>query len=152
MEYTWKMFYCSVTKSCLTLWPPWTAALHASLSITIFQNLFKLMSIESLMPSIHLNLCCPLSSCPQSFPTSGSFPVGQLFKSGGQSIGASASASVLPVNIQGWFLLGLIGLIPLLSKGLSRVFFNTTIWKHQFFSAELSLWSSSNMQRDINLM
>ena len=73
------------------------------------------------------------SSCPQSFPASGFFPMSQLFASGGQSIGASALASVLPMNIQGWFPLGLTGLIPLLSKGLSRVFFSTTIWKHQFF-------------------
>ena len=75
------------------------------------------MSIESVMPSNHLILCLPLSSCLQSFPASGSFPVSWLFISGGQSIGASASASVLPKNIQGWFPLGLTGLIPLLSKG-----------------------------------
>ena len=72
----------------------------------------------------------PFSSCFQSFLASGSFPMGQLFASGGQSIGASASVSVLPMNIQGWFLLGLIGLISLLSKELSRVFSSTTLWKH----------------------
>ena len=76
------------------------------------------------------------SSCPQSFPASGSFPVSQLFTSGGQSIGASASASALPVSIQDWFPLGLTGLISLQSKGLSRVFCSTTIQKHQFFSAQ----------------
>ena len=76
----------------------------------------------------------PFSSCPQSFPGSRSFPMNGLFASGGQSIRASASASVLPMNIQGWFPLGLIGLISLLSKGLSRVFSSTTVWKHQFFS------------------
>ena len=81
-------------------------------------------------------------SCPQSFPTSGSFPVSQLFASGGQSIGASTSASVLPMCIQGWFPLVLAGLVSLLSKGLSRVFFNTTVWKHQFFSAQASFWSN----------
>ena len=75
----------------------------------------------------------PVSSCPQSFPASGSFPVSQLFTSGGQSIGASASVSVLPVIIQGCFPLGLTGLISLQSKGLSRVFSSTTVQKHQFF-------------------
>ena len=79
------------------------------------------------------------SSRPQSFPASGSFPVNQFFTSGGQSIGASASASALTMNSQGWFPLGLTGLIFLLSKGLSRVFSRTTIWKPQFF-AQLSLW------------
>ena len=81
----------------------------------------------------------PFSSCPQSFSASGSFPVSQLFTSGGKSIGASASASVLPMNIQGWFPLGLTGLISLLSIGLLRVFSNTTVWKHQFFAAYTSL-------------
>ena len=76
----------------------------------------------------------PFSSCPQSFPRSGSFPTSRLFTSGGQSIGASASASVLPVNIQDWFPLGLIDLFSLQSKGLSRVFSSTMVWKHQFFS------------------
>ena len=79
------------------------------------------------------------SFCLQSFPASGSFPVSRLFSSGGQSIGASASASVLPMNIQGWFPLELTGLISLQSKGLSRVFSNTTVQKHQFFSTQLSL-------------
>ena len=78
----------------------------------------------------------PFSSCPQSFPASGSFPVSQFFTSGGQSIGASAPASVLPMNIQDWFTLGWTGLISLHSKGLSRVFSNTTVLKHQFFSAQ----------------
>ena len=81
------------------------------------------------MLSNHLILFCPLSSWPQSFPASGSFSVSQLFSSGGQSIGASASASVLPVSIQGWFPLGLTRLISLLSKGLSRVLSNTTVRK-----------------------
>ena len=82
------------------------------------------------------------SSCPQSFPASGSFLMSQFFASGGQSIRASASASVLPMNIQDWFPLGLTGLISLLSKGLSRVFSSTTIGKHQFFSAQPSLLST----------
>ena len=87
----------------------------------------------------------PFSSCPPSFPASGSFTMTLLFSSGGQSIGASASASVLPMNIQGWFPFGLTGLISLQSKGLSRVFSNTTVRKRQFFGAQLSLWSSSHI-------
>ena len=79
------------------------------------------------------------SSCLQSFPASGSFPMSQFFTLGGQSIGASASALVLPMNIQVWFPLGLTGWISLQSKGLSRVFSNTTVQKHQFFGAQLSL-------------
>ena len=82
----------------------------------------------------------PSSSCPQSFPASGSFPMSWLFATGGQSIRASASALVLPMNIQGWFPLELTGLISLLSKGLSRVFSITTVWKHQFFGIQFSLW------------
>ena len=79
----------------------------------------------------------PFSSCPQSFPASGSFPMSQLFTSGGQSIAVSASASVLPMNIQDWFPLGGTGWISLQSKGLSRVFSNTTVQKHWFLSAQL---------------
>ena len=79
------------------------------------------------------------SFCLQSFPASGSFPVSQFFSLSGQSIGVSALASVLPMNIQGWFLLGLTGLISLQSKGLWRVFSNTTVQKHQFFGAQSSL-------------
>ena len=81
----------------------------------------------------------PFSSCLQSFPASGSFPVSEFFPSGGQSIGVSASASVLPKNIQGWFPSEWTGWISLLSKGLTRVFSNTTVQKHQFFGAQLSL-------------
>ena len=80
----------------------------------------------------------PFSSCLQPFPASESFPVSQLFASGGQNIGVSASASALPMNNQGWFPLGWTGWISLQSKGLSRVFSNTTVQKHQFFSARLS--------------
>ena len=105
----------------------------------------KLMSIKLVMSSNHLILCRPFLLLPSIFPTSGSFPMSQLFASGGQSIGALASASVLPMNIQGWFPLGLTGLISLLSKGLPRVFSSTTVWKHQFFSAQPSLWSSSHI-------
>ena len=81
----------------------------------------------------------------QSFPASRSFPMSQFFTSGGQIIGVLASASVLPMNIQDWFLLGLTGWISLQSKGLSRVFSNTTVQKHQFFGAQLSLWSNSHI-------
>ena len=87
----------------------------------------------------------PFSSRLQSFPASGSFPMSQLFASGGQSIWASALASVLPMNIQGRFPLGLTDLISLDSKGLSRVFSNTTIQKHQFFGSQSSLWFNSHI-------
>ena len=87
-----------------------------------------------------------LNPSPPALNPSQSFPVSWLFTSGGQSIGASTSASVLLMNIQGWFLLGLTGLIFLQSKGLSRVFSSTTIWKHQFFSTQTSLWSNSHIQ------
>ena len=118
---------------------PWTTACQASLSITNSQNLPKLMSIESVMPSNHLILCVPFSSCLESFPASGSFPMSQLFTSGGQSIGVSASASILLMSIQDWFPLGWTGWISLQSKELSRAFFNITVQKHQFFVAQLSL-------------
>ena len=104
-------------------------------------------------PGVHPNPCplslwchptisssvIPFSSCPQSFPASGSFQVSQLFTSGGQSIGVSASASVLTMNTQDWSPLGWTGWISLLSKGLTRAFSNTTVQKHQFFGAQLSL-------------
>ena len=97
---------------------PWAAARQASLSNTKTWSLPKLISIESVMPSGRLNLCHPISSCPQSFPASGSFQMSQFFTSGSQSIGASASTSVLPMNTQDWFPLGWIGWISLQSKGL----------------------------------
>ena len=87
----------------------------------------------------------PLSSCLLSFKAPGSFPVSWLFPSGGQSIGLSASASILPMNFQGWFPLGLTGLISLLSKGLSRVFFSAKIQSHQFFGAQPSVLSNSHI-------
>ena len=87
----------------------------------------------------------PFSSCPQSFPASGTFPVSWLFTSGGQSIRASALTSVFSVNIPGWLPLVLSGLISLLSKGLSRIFSSTTVSKQQFFSAQLSLWSNPHI-------
>ena len=87
----------------------------------------------------------PFSSHPQSFPVSGSFPMSRFFASGGQSIGASASALVFPMNIRDWSPLGWTGWISLQSKGLARVFSNTTVQKHQFFSAQPSLWSNSHI-------
>ena len=123
---------------CLTVCDPWTAACEASLSVTNSRSLLKLMSIELVMPLTISSSVGPFS-CLQSFPTSGSFQMSQFFASGGESIGASASASVLPVNIQDWFPLRRTGWISLQSKGLSRVFSNTTVLKHQFFGAQLSL-------------
>ena len=125
---------------------PWTAAHQASLSFTISQSLLKLMSIESVMPSNclvpYLN---PLLLLPLIFPSIRAFPLSWLFASGGQRTGASASASVLPMNIQGWFPLGLTGLISFLSKELSWVFSGTMAWKHQFFGTQPSLWFNSHM-------
>src|SRR5574341_587059 len=92
-----------------------------------------------------LSSIVPFSSCLQSFPALGSFQMSQFFASGGQSIGVSASASVLPMNIQDRFPLGWTGWISLLSKGLSRVFSNTTVQKHQFFGAQLSSQSNSDI-------
>ena len=124
---------------------PWIAACQASLSFTISQSFVKLVSIESVMPSKYLILCHPLLFLFQLFPASVSFPMNQLFASGGQSIGASSSASVPPVNIQDWYPLGLTHFISMLSKGLSRVFSNTTAQKHQFFGAQPFLWSNSHI-------
>ena len=115
---------------------PWTAARQASLSITNSQSLFKLMSIESVMPSNHLILCCSLLLPPSIFPSIRVFSNSQFFTSGGQSIGVSASA--LPMNIQEWFPLGWTGWVSLQSKRLSRVFSNTTVQKHQCFGIQLS--------------
>ena len=134
----------SLSHVCLFV-TPWAAARLSSLSITNSRSLLKPMSIESVMPSSHLILCCPLLLLPQSFPASGSFQMSQFFVSGGQSIGISASTSVLPMNTQDWFPLGWTGWISLQSKGLSRVFSNTTVQKHQFFSAQPSLWSNSHI-------
>ena len=110
--------YCSVAKSCLTIGDPVDSSTPGCSSFTISWNLF--MSIESMMPSKHLMLCCPLLLL-SVFPNIRFFPVSRLFVSPGQSVGAPASASVLPVNIQGWFPLGSTGLISFWSKGLSRV-------------------------------
>ena len=115
---------------------PWTATCQASLFFTISGSLLKFMSIESVMLSNHLVFCHPFLLCLHHQ---------DLFQcedsaSDSQSIGVLTSASVLPMNIQGWFPLGLTRLISVKFKGFSRVFFSTTIWKHQLFDAQPSLW------------
>ena len=124
---------------------PWMGMCQAYMSITNSQNLLKLMSTEPVMPYNHLILCHPLLLYLQPFPASRFFQMSQFFKSGGQSIGVSASVSVLPMNTQDWFPLGWTGWISLQSKGLSRVFSNTTVQKHQYFGAQLSLWVKSHI-------
>ena len=123
---------------------PWTAARQGSLS-TVSQSLLKLMSTELVMPSHHLILFCPLLLPPSIFPSIRVFLMSQFFVSGGQSIGTSASVSVLPMNIQDWSPLGWTVLISFQSKGSSRVFSNTTVPKHQFFSTQPSLWYRSHI-------
>ena len=122
----------------------WITAHQAPLSSAISQSLLKFMFIESVMLSLSSS-AIPFFFCLQSFSAFESFPMNQLFASGGQSIEASAAATVFPMNIQGWFPLGSIVLISLQSKGLSRVFSSTTVQKHQFFSVLPSLWSSSHI-------
>ena len=139
--------FSSVAQLCLTLCNSMDCS---TLGLPVHHQLkfkLKLMAIELVMPSGRLILCCPLSSCPQCFSASQSLPMCGLFTSGGQSIGVSASASVLPMNIQDWFPLGLTDWISLQSKGLSRVFSNTTVQKHQFFGAQLSSQSNSHIHK-----
>ena len=123
---------------------PWTAAWQASMSINSW-SLLKLVSIELVMLSNHLIFSRPLLLLPSIFPSIRIFPMSGLFASGGQSIGVSASTSVLLMSIQDWFSLGWTGLISLQSKGLSRVFSSTTVQKHQLFSGLTSLWSNSHI-------
>ena len=134
----------SLSHVCLFV-TPWIAACQASLSITNSRSSLKLTSIELWCHPAISSSVIPFSSCPQSLQSSESFPLSQLFTWGGQSTGASASASVLQMNSQDWLPLGLTGLI-LQSRGLSRVFSSTIIWKHWFFSALLSLWSCSHIR------
>ena len=143
-------FHCRIRSdqslSCVWLFAtPWITALQASLSITNTQSSLRLMSIESVMPSSHLILCCSLLLLPPIPPSIRVFPMSQLFEWGGQSTGVSALASFLPKNTQGWSPLGWAGWISLQSKGLSRVFSNTTVQKHQFFSAQPSSQSTSHI-------
>ena len=126
--------------SCIWLFvTSWTAECQASLSLTVSWSLLRFMSIDLVMPSNYLLIL------PSVFPSIRAFPMSWLFVSGGQSIGVSASTSVLPMNTQDWSPLGLTGLISLQSKGLSRVFSSTTVQKHQFFGTQPSLWSSSHI-------
>ena len=124
---------------------PWMAACQASLSITNSRSLLKLLSIESVIPSNHLILCHPLLLLPSIFPRIRVFSNESVLCIRWPNIGASSSTSVLSMNIQDWFPLGLTGSISLLSKGHSRVFSNTTVQKHQFFGAQPSLWSYSHI-------
>ena len=139
--FCFSQFSCSIVSD--SLWPHGLQNfLQASLSFTFSQSLLKLMSIESVMPSNHLILCRPLLLLPPIPPSIRVFSNESTLR---QSIGISASASVLPMNIKDWFLFGLTGLISLQSKGLSRVFSNTTVQKHQFFGTQLSSSSNSHL-------
>ena len=132
-------FYCcSVAKLCPTLYDPMDCSTPG---LPVLHHLSEFAGTHVHWPTI-LSSVVSLSFCLQYFPVSGSFPMSGLFASGGQSTGASASASVLPMNIQDWFPLGLTSSITLLSKGLSRVFSSTTVQRHQFFSAQPSLRSN----------
>ena len=127
--------FSSVTQSCLTLCNPMDYSMPG---LPVHHQLPKLAQnhVHWVGDAI---LCLLFSFCLQPFPASQSFPMNQLFASGGQSIGVSASASVLPMNIQDWFPLGWTSWISLQSKGFSRAFSNTTVQKHQFFGLQLSL-------------
>ena len=139
--------FSSVTQSCPTLCDPMNCSTPG---LPVHHQLLELTQThvhwvgDAIQPTISSSVV-PFSSCPQSFPASESFQMCQLFISGGQSIGVSASASVLPVNIQDWFSLGWTGWISLLFKGLSRVFSNTIAQKHQFFGTQLSSQSNSHI-------
>ena len=125
-----------------SLWPH--ELKHARPPCPNSRSSLRLMSIESVMPSSHLILCCPLLLLPQPHPASESFPMSQLFAWGGQSTGVSASASFPPKNTQGWSPLEWTGWISLQPKGLSRVFSNTTVQKHQFFDTAFFIVQLSN--------
>ena len=150
MEFS-RQEYCSGFSSVQSLRHVWlfatprTAVHWASLSITNSRRMLKLISVELVMPSNHLILFHPLLLLPSIFPSIRVFSNESVLRIRWQSIGVSASASVLPMNIQDWFPLRLIGLVSLLSKGISRVFSNTTVQKHQFFRTHLSLQSNSHI-------
>ena len=143
-EWVWQFSSVQLLTRVRLFATPWIAACQASLSITISRSSLKLTSIESMMPCTHLILCGPLFLLPQSLPASESFPVSQLFAWGGQSTRVSALASFLPRNTQDSSPLEWTGWIPLQSKDFSRVFSKTTVQKHHFFSAQLSLWINSH--------
>ena len=123
-----------------------SAARQATLSINNSQSLLNSCSLSGWCHPTISSSVIPFSTCLQSFSTSGSFQMSQFFTSGGQSIGVSASMSILPMNIQDWFPLGWAGWISLKSKGLSRVFSNTTVQKHQFVGAQPSSQSNSHIR------
>ena len=133
---------CSVVQWCLVICDSMDCSTRG---FPVPHYLLKLMSIGLMMPSNHLILCHPVLLLPSVFPSIRVFFRNRLFISGGQSVGASASASVRLMNIQGGFPLGLTGLISLLSKGLSRAFSSTTVRKYQFFSAQPSLRCNSHI-------
>ena len=134
-----------VAKLCPTFCDPMDCSMSSFPVLHHLPELAQPMSIELVMPSNHLILCHPLLFPPSIFPASVSFPMSQLFPPRGQSIGASASVSALPMNIQGLFPLGLIGWISLQFKRFSRVFSNTRVRKHQFVGIQPSLWSNSHI-------
>ena len=136
---------CSLVKSCPALCNPMDCSILGSLSFTITQSLLRLMSTESVMPSNHLILCYSLLHLPSIFPSIRVFCRESALRIRWPKYGTSTAAEVLPVRIQGWFPLGLTGLISLQTKGLSRVFSSTTIRKHQFFGAQPSLPSNSHI-------
>ena len=141
----WSVQFSSVAQSCPNLCDPLncsTPGLPVHHQLWVYSNSCPLS--QWCHPAISSSVV-PFSSCPQSLPASGSFPVSQLFTWGGQRIGVSASASVLPMNTQHWSHLGWTGWISLQSKGLSRVFSNSRVQKHQFFGAQLSSQSNSNI-------
>ena len=137
--------FSSVTQSCPTLCNPWTAAYQLPCPSPTPEPCSNSNKSNQWCPPVISSSVVPFSSRLQSFPASGPLPLSQLFALDGQSIEASASASVFPMNIQDWFPLGLTGWISLQSKGLSRVFSNTTVQKHQFFGVQLSLWSNCHI-------
>ena len=137
---TWNCASSVQSLSCVQLFAtPWTAALQASLSIINSRSPPKPMSVESVMPSNHLILYHPLLLLPSIFPSIRVFSIESALRIRWQNIGVSTSTSVLPMNTQDWSPLGWTGSISLQSKGLSRVFSNITIQKHQFFSTQISL-------------
>ena len=135
---------CSVARSCLTLCDPIDCSTTGFLVLHHFLE-FVQTYVHWFGDTIQPYLSSVVPFFFQSFPASGSFLVSQLFTTGGQSIAASALASVLPMNVQGWFPLGLTGLVSLQAKGLSRVFSNTTVQKHQFLGPQPFLWSNSHI-------
>ena len=137
--------FSSVAQSCPIFVTPWTAARQASLSITNSRSPPKLMSIEMMMPSSHLILCPLLLLLPPIPPSIRVFSNESTLRMRWPKFGVSASASVLPMNTQDWSPLGWTGWISLQSKGLSRVFANTTLQKHQFFGAQTSSQSNSHI-------